>query len=105
MARLWRKNPEFKGGKSLVKRRDGTVPDWPWFVLGAKDPCSSAALRAYADAAEHRGFDPEYVADIRAMADEWNEYLMIHGVGDPDAPRHRVDDPETVAQMEGKLGS
>lgn len=31
---LVRDNPETPEGKYLVKRRDGTVPPWPHFVLG-----------------------------------------------------------------------
>lgn len=38
MAGLFSNQPATKEGKYLVQRRDGTVPDWPWFVLGARDP-------------------------------------------------------------------
>ena len=24
--------------KFLVQRRDGSVPEWPWLVMGAADP-------------------------------------------------------------------
>lgn len=51
LAGLWRKNPETPEGKYLIKRRDGTVPEWPSLVLGAKDPAAPAAINAYADAA------------------------------------------------------
>lgn len=99
MAGLWKNNPEFKGGKYLVKRRDGTVPMWPWFVLGGADPVAPIALRAYADEAERIGLDLQYVADIRAMATEFEEFREMNGDGDPDAPRHRKDDPATVAEL------
>lgn len=99
MARLWRMTTEAPEGKYLVKRRDGTVPEWPWFVLGARDPAAPAALRAYADAAETSGFDPQYVRDIRYMADDWEAFRERQGAGDPDAPKHRKDDPMIVAQM------
>jgi hypothetical protein len=99
MAGLWRNNPETSEGKYLVKRRDGTVPKWPFFVIGAADPNSPTALRKYADRAEENGYDPQYVADIRAMAVHFEEWRQEHGTGDPDAPRHRVDDPATVAEM------
>lgn len=101
MARLWRNNPDTPGGKYLVKRRDGTIPAWMWFVLGERDPAAPAGLRGYADEAEKRGFDPEYVADIRTMADAWEQDLALGLTtpGDPDAPRHREDDPATVAEM------
>lgn len=99
MGRLWRKIEVAKEGKYLVKRRDGTVPEWPWFVLGAKDPAAPSALRAYAVAAAAIGYDPAYVADIRELAEEFDRYQASYGSGDPDAPPHRRDDPDTVAQM------
>lgn len=101
MARLWRNTPETSEGKYLVKRRDGTIPQWPWFVLGGADPWAPAALRGYADEAEKGGCDPQYVADIRQMAIDWASELEdgVYELGDPDAPRHRIDDPATVAEM------
>lgn len=99
MAGLWRNNPETKEGKYLVKRRDGTVPRWPYFVIGGADPVAPVALRAYADEAERLGLDPAYVADVRAMASWFADWREEYGEGDPDAPRHRVDDPATVAEM------
>lgn len=105
MARLWRNDPQTPEGKYLVKRRDGTVPEWPWFVLGGSDPAASVTLLAYAHAAEDLGFDPEYVADIRRLAAEFCEYRQRVGVGDPDAPPHRPDDPETVAAMRRGRGA
>lgn len=95
---LWRKHG-IAGGKYLVQRRDGTVPDWPYFVLGARDPAAPAALRAYADEAERRGYDARYVADVREMANEFERYRLSEGSGDPDAKPHRKDDPATVARM------
>ncbi len=95
---LWRKSG-IAGGKYLVQRRDGTVPDWPYFVLGSKDPAAPAALRAYADAAEKNGMDQRYVTDVRVMADEFDNYRTEQGVGDPDAAPHRQDDPGTVQRM------
>lgn len=102
---LWRHNPETKGGKYLVKRRDGTVPEWPNFVIGAKDPAAPAALRAYADEAERLGFNASYVRDVRALADEFDAYRAANGTGDPDRGRHRQDDPATVAEMVKGFGS
>jgi hypothetical protein len=99
MAGLWRNAPETPEGKYLVKRRDGTVPEWPYFVIGARDPAAPAALRAYANRAGNLGMDPLYTAHIWALADEFERYFAEHGAGDPDAPRHRVDDPATVAEM------
>lgn len=103
MARVWRNDPTFQGCKYLVLRRDGTVPEKAWFVLLEGDPAVPACLRAYAAKAEELKMDPEYVEDIRAMADEWefNQKNGLVPMGDPDAPRHRVDDPEIVTKMIG----
>lgn len=95
---LWRRNG-VAGGKYLVQRRDGTVPQWPWFVLGARDPAASDALRAYANKGEKLGYDAAYVADIRVLADEFDNFRVDEGEGDPDAVPHRKDDPATVARM------
>lgn len=40
--------------KYLVVRRDGTIPSWPYFVLGAQDPCTLPAMRAYRQQAINR---------------------------------------------------
>lgn len=96
---LWRHNPETPEGKYLVKRRDGTVVEWPNFVIGAKDPAAPAALRAYADAGQALGFNQEFVDGVRWLADSFEDYRKQHWEGDPDRGRHREDDPTTVAQM------
>lgn len=80
-------------------RRDGTVPEWPNFVIGAKDPAAPAALRAYADEAEKLGMNMKYVTDVRYMAVEWEGYRRENGTGDPDRGRHRKDDPATIKEM------
>jgi hypothetical protein len=90
--------------KYLVVRRDGSVPDFPYLVIGARDPAAPAALRAYADEAERLGIgDPEWWADIRGQALDFERYRAAHGNGDPEAPQHRPDDPGTVARF--KAGS
>jgi hypothetical protein len=99
MPGLWRNDPKTPEGKYLVKRRDGTIPAWPWFVLGAADPAAPVALKAYADEARRLGFDPQYVNDLYNLAAEFSSYGKDVSNGDPDAPRHRVDDPATVAEM------
>ena len=102
MSGIWRNNPETREGKYLVKRRDGTIPHWPWFVLGGLDPASPGALLAYAAEAERLGMDPIYVADVRALIGtfrDWQADMPPEDLGDPDAPRHRKDDPATVAEM------
>ena len=55
MARLWRNTEGTREGKYLVQRRDGTIPEWPYFVIGAADPAAPKALQAYADACEKSG--------------------------------------------------
>ncbi len=100
---LWRDNPETSEGKYLVKRRDGTIPEWPHFTLGAKDPCAPAALRAYATYAwAVCKLDEAYCRSVMLLADEFEAYRKEHGEGDPDRGRHREDDPVIIAEM--KLG-
>ena len=99
MSGLWRFGNTAPEGKYLVTRRDGTVPEWPNMVFGAKDPAAPAALRAYADEGERLGYDQQFVSDVRRMADEFEDYCATHGQGDPDAPPHRKDDPETIEKM------
>ena len=96
--RLWNNNPETIEGKyPIVLRRDGSVLDVPYMVITFNDPCAPASFRAYADAAEAQDLDPEYVADFRAMALRAEELQEAGHVGDPDAPRHRRDDPAILA--------
>lgn len=99
--KIWAKTKEFSEGKFLVVRRDGTVPAWPHFVMGARDPAVPAGLRAYADAAEKLGMDPEYVASIRELASDFDYYRLRHGDGDADACPHRTDDPSVITAMRG----
>jgi hypothetical protein len=102
MAGLFRNSKGTREGKYLVKRRDGTVPEWPWFVLGAKDPAAPAAIKAYATECAILGMDPKYVSDLIALSHEFERYRLHHGSGDPDAGRERIDDPTTVAEMQGQ---
>lgn len=100
---LFRDNPDTPEGKYLVKRRDGTVPDWPHFVLGGRDPHAAVALRAYADSSsKDPNCDPDYVKRLYVWADRFDKYRELHGSGDPHMGKHRVDDPATIEEM--KLG-
>ena len=99
---LWRNNPDTPEGKYLVKRRDGSVVEWPNFTLGARDPAAPTALRAYAEKAQALGMNLQYVSDILDLADSFDEYRYEHGQGDPDKGRHRQDDPKIIEEM--KLG-
>lgn len=96
---LWRNDPATPEGKYLVKRRDGTVVEWPNFVIGAKDPAAPAALRAYAMKAAELGMNPTYVADVMALATGFEIYRQERGEGDPDRGRHRDDDPTIIIEM------
>ena len=97
--KIWAKTKEYSEGKYLVVRRDGTIPAWPHFVLGGDDPCAPAALYAYAQAAEDRGLDRDYVLSLRQLAVEWSQ--RIGGKADPDAGPHRVDNPAVIELMRG----
>jgi hypothetical protein len=105
MAGLWRNSEGTREGKYLVVRRDGSIPKWPYFVIGAADPCAPATLYAYAEFAEQWRMDPQYVADLRALAKEFKDWHREHGLGDPDAPRHRTDDPATIEKMRDAHGA
>lgn len=102
--RLWRNTEVAPEGKYLVLRRDGTVPDWQWFVLGQRDIAAVAGLRGYADKAEELGYCSEYVADIRMLADEW-EQALNSGYDTPSCPDsskpYRTDDPAIIEKMRG----
>lgn len=102
---LFRDNPETPEGKYLVKRRDGSVAEWPSFVLGARDPYAAIALRAYADALYQglkngdQGITPEFIVGVRRWADKFDQYRKENGEGDPGKGRHRRDDPATIEEM------
>lgn len=89
--------------KYLVVRRDGTVPDWPYFVLAASDPAAPAAIRMYAGMAGKEGMDTDYVDDLFRLANSFEEWRTMNATGDPDAPQHRSDDLEVVSKI--KAGS
>lgn len=111
------------GGKFLVLRRDGSVPDWTWFVLGAADPSAPVALRAYAGDAivkacdmvgDHGETCPEmlskvaYGQHVDRLAHDFDRERRDREAagrkkGDPEAPPHRVDDPLVLALMRGEV--
>jgi len=105
MTGLWRNQNDTREGKFLVTRRDGTIPEWPFFVLGARDPAAPAALWEYAKQCQALGMDGEYVEDVKKLSLEFDEYRIQHGSGDPDAPPHREDDPDTIAKMKDSKGA
>lgn len=74
---LWRNNPETPEGKYLVKRRDGTVPEWPSFVLGLRGKLKAlerknerlrAALQELVDKGSWSHDDPQ-TKNARALAE------------------------------------
>ncbi len=100
LTRLLRDDPATSEGKYLVKRRDGTVVEWPHFVLGARDPHAIAALKAYAESiAKDPDCHPGLVESILKLAEDFTAYRLTHGTGDPTRGRHRIDDPATIAEM------
>lgn len=107
---LFRDNPRTPEGKYLVKRRDGTVPPWPSFVLAGPDPVAVEALLAYCQQvcyllvcrpgeAARLGFTPEYARSLDRWVSEYDGYRMAHGASDPGMGQHRTDDPATVEEM------
>ena len=99
--KIWAKTEEFSEGKFLVVRRDGSIPHWPHFVLGARDKAVPAALRAYANECERLGYEAEYVKSIRELITDFDDYRLEQGNGDPEAAPHRTDDPHVIDAMRG----
>ncbi len=96
--RLWLNNPATPEGKyPILLRRDGSPVEHPFFAMLARDPAAPHALRAYADKAAELGYDAAMVHDVRVLADSYEQYRLNAGNGDPDAPRHRKDDPIVLA--------
>lgn len=97
---LFRDNPATPEGKYLVKRRDGSVVEWPSFVLGARDPHALADLRAYAASiSQDPDVDPGFPKRLIQLADQLEVYRQSHGCGDPTRGKHRQDDPATIEEM------
>lgn len=104
MSKIWEKT---EGGlpKYLVVRRDGTVPAWPWFVLGARDPAAPRALIAYAAEVERLGMDPEYAKSVCELAEDFSKYCASKNVvyGNPSAGPDRRESPQVVQALEGNV--
>lgn len=49
--------------------------------------------------------DAEYVADLKKLASDFGIWRGQNGAGDPDAARHRTDDPATIEKMKLAQGS
>lgn len=102
--KVWAKTDQFSEGKFLVVRRDGSVPHWPHFVLGARDPAAYQAIREYANQAERLGYDRDYVLSLYEVAEDFRRYRETQGNGDADAPPHRHDDPNVLRAMRHEPG-
>ncbi len=105
--KIWAKTQgEVSEGKFLVVRRDGTIPPWPHFVLGARDPAAPAALHAYADECDRlralgdpKFTDSEFAQSVHELARDFVGYRISYGSGDPEAAPHRKDDPAVILAM------
>lgn len=82
--------------KFLVVRRDGSIPEWPYIVLGARDPAAPTAIRMLAAESESRGMAQDYCDDLLRLADDFEAYREQNGDGDPDVGPHREDLPWVV---------
>lgn len=97
---IFRERYDTPEGKYLVVRRDGTVPSWPSFVLGAADPMAPWALRFYAVLGFlMRHFTWRMTKSLWRWARAMREWRRHCGTGDPGKGPHRKDDPEIVALM------
>jgi hypothetical protein len=95
----------FMKKKYLVVRRDGTMPQWPSFVLGAQDPASSAALRAYVHAHMEQGKQDDeklaYLQGILDEADAWDRYREEHGARQPEEVDRREESHDVMTALGG----
>lgn len=97
-------------GKFLVLRRDGTVPSWTWFVLGAMDPYTPAALRAYAQSV-WRSVDKtmiQYGNDVMEASGAFEQERQSrekNGTkkGDPEKGPHRKDSQLILKLLRGEV--
>ena len=62
------------GTKYVVVKRDGSIPPWPQFVLGAADPAAPAALRTYATMAKALGVEKSYTDLVMEHAQKFNNW-------------------------------
>jgi hypothetical protein len=98
-------NPETKEGKYLVLRRDDTVPEWPWFVLGARDPMASWALWFYSWVGIFYERNWAYLRGCNRKSWEFYRYRQTAGKGDPGKGRHRKDNPAVILRMREGRGT
>lgn len=88
------------GRKYIVQRQDGSVPEWPWFVLGGCDPFAPRAILHYAglieqepslivlglsSPAEKQAYVSHLVALARAMEEFASDRARVQ-LQEPDRP-------------------
>lgn len=106
---LWRNDPAMREGKyPVLLRRDGTIPEWSYFVIGAMDAAAPAALWAYAAEARRMGMAPAYAEDVYRLGHEFmterlDRIAAKQRPGDPDKGPHRKDDPLTLQLARGEI--
>lgn len=69
--------------KYLVLRRDGTLPPWPYFVLGAADPAAWDTFAFYVERCRELGYSQQYLDELSA--------IRLNFVK-PNGPERRPDD-------------
>lgn len=93
-------DPSKQGGKYLVLRRDGTVLDGPYFVLGCRDKAAPAALREYVRIWERWGsVGTQYNIDVLQIAGMMERARAKLGTDAPANRGERVDNPRVIEQM------
>lgn len=102
---LYRDSEATKEGKYLVLRRDNTVPDWPWFVLGARDPMAAWALWFYSWVGILYEKNWAYLRGVNRLSWDFYRIRMDWGQGDPGKGPHRKDDPWVIGRMREGRGA
>lgn len=76
------------GKKYIVVRTDGTLPDWPYFVIGAKDPAAASTIRNYASTALAINGDHDYHENVKDLSRRFGVWKAAdeHGVASPEMP-------------------
>ncbi len=90
----------FPGKKFLVLRRDGTIPEWPWFVMGAEDPLAAGALYHYAGLCEEAGYSKEYVDMVMRAVDAMQSWAATKAMQRPDQAPPRKEDPSVLIKLD-----
>jgi len=86
--------------KYIVLRRDGSVPDWPWFVLGARDPAAPRAVRSYATTSKAMGADEQYIENVVDHAKKMDAWRA-----DPCPQQLNIDAADVVVIARGLMSN